>query len=155
MALYWTGSQRIETGRLRSKVDEYSPCGRYLYRCTSTLPSKTPPAHTHLPLARPQGRKSWLNIPCALEIWSTSSSKSIDRPLVERRKSPCFPISSCSPRTNQCFRLNWLLMTVKIFQHRRILSVVGRFKTTYHISVSSCKHSHTRKKSWLTNHIIE
>ena len=64
-----------------------------------------------------------------IEIWSTFSSKSIERPWWKGGRAPAFQSQVAHQEPTKCFRLNWLLATFKIFQNRRILIQVKRFKT--------------------------
>ena len=129
MDLYWTGSQRIETGQLLSKVYEYSHHRWYLYWYVSMLPSKTSPAHHSFAPGRTPRSQVLVKHSLHIETCSTSSSKSIDHPWWKGGKAPAFQSQVAHQEPTKCFWLNWLLVTVEISQNRGILNRVEQFKT--------------------------
>ena len=123
---------------LRSKVDKYPPWMIFVPMHIHATFQNLSCSHPFAPGKTPRSQvlvKHSLRV----EIWFTSSSNSINCPLVVRRKSPCLVNPYIAPwwkgvrapafksqvphkEPTKCFRLNWLSMTV-------ILSRVERFKT--------------------------
>ena len=85
-----------------------------------------------------------------IEIWSTLSNKSLDHPWWKGGRDT-FQYQDAHQEPTKLFRLNWLLVTITIFQNRRILSVVERFKTQLIISLYQVVNTPTpgKKVDWL------